>query len=137
MNAIIAGTLGLVLNGRIKSYLALHLILTSTDSARNPGSDLPSLLLFPFFLAFELQNLSFGPAKTNSIAKIHSPAIHAYSIIRPHHPFPSLILFNKLIRLPAASMPVVFFSSPSVARLSVSVSVASEAENWVDEALRA
>ena len=41
------------------------------------------------------------------------------------------------MRLPAASIPVLFLSNPSEARLRVSVSVASEAENWVDEALRA
>lgn len=67
----------------------------------------------------------------------HNPAIQAYSIIRPNHPLPSLILFNRFIRLPAASMPVVFLSRPSVARLSVSVSVVKDSENWVEDALRA
>ena len=84
-----------------------------------------------------IQNRSFGPTKTSSIARTHSPAIHAYSIIRPHHPLPSLILLNRLIRLPAASMPDVFLSRPSVARLSVSVSVVKDSENWVEDALRA
>lgn len=83
-----------------------------------------------------LQNLNFGPANTNNIARTHSPPIHAYSIIRPHHPFPSLIRFNKPIRLPAASMPVALLSSPSVARFRISVSASKEVEKAVEEALR-
>ena len=83
------------------------------------------------------QNLNFGPTNTSNIATTHNPPIHAYSIIRPHQPFPSLILFNNPILFPAASIPVAFLSSPSVARFRVSVSVASEAENWVLEALSA
>ena len=82
------------------------------------------------------QNLNFGPANTSKIARTHNPPIHAYSIIRPHQPWPSLIRFNRFIRLPAASMPVVFLSSPSVARFSVSVSASKEVEKAVEEALR-
>ena len=70
------------------------------------------------------------------MARTHKAPIQAYSIIRPHQPFPSLIRFNRLIRLPAASMPVVFLSSPSVARLSVSVSASRAVEKAVEEALR-
>ena len=57
--------------------------------------------------------------------------------MRPHHPFPSLIRFSNPILFPAASIPVVFLSKPSVVLFKVSVSVAKDSLNWVLEALSA
>ncbi len=108
-------------------------------ACRRSGSSFDAISLFPYhthILHDCFQNLSFGPANTSKIARAHNPPIHAYSIIRPHQPLPSLIRFNKLIRLPAASMPVALLSNPSVARFRISVSASNEVEKAVEEALR-
>jgi len=89
----------------------------------------PSRLLQSFPQSIFAQNLNFGPTNTSNIATTHNPAIHAYSIIRPNHPFPSVILLNIPILFPAASMPPAFLSKPSVAALRTAVSASREVEN--------
>lgn len=49
-------------------------------------------------------------------ATSHSPIIHAYISIRPHHPLPSVIRRSIPMRRPAASIPVTFLSKPCTAR---------------------
>ena len=83
------------------------------------------------------QNRNFGTTKTSKITATHIPKIHAYSIIRPHHPFPSLIRLNIPILCPATSIPLAFFSNPSVVRFNVAVSASRASEKRWEEALRA
>ena len=97
----------------------------------------PSRLLQSFSQSIFAQNLNFGPTNTSNIATTHNPAIHAYSIIRPNHPFPSVILLNIPILFPAASMPPAFLSKPSVAALRTAVSASREVENAWEDCLRA
>jgi len=71
-------------------------------------------------------------------ATIQRPNIQRYIIARPHQPFPSAIRVNVPIRLPAASMPVVFRSNPSITRERMDFSdsrldrkVCDEVLSWV------
>lgn len=88
-------------------------------------------------LQFPYQNLNFGMNATMKKASIINPNIHAYNIMRPHHPFPSLICRKYPIRRLAASRPRAFLSSPSPA-LSTS-SFSSSSDNWKfwDDSFRA
>jgi hypothetical protein len=88
-------------------------------------------------LMFFFQNLSFGMTKTIRKAATQRPAIQAYIIIRPHQPFPSVILLRVPIRFSAASMPTWFLSSPSTARLRDPLSASREAPNCTDCVLSA
>lgn len=58
---------------------------------------------FPQEFSF-VQNLSFGNTNTNNTNATIKPYTHAYSIILPHHPFPSVILLRDPIRPCAVSM---------------------------------
>lgn len=82
----------------------------------------------------EYQNRNFGPTNTIKTAMSHSPKIHPYSIIRPHQPFPSLILRSIPIRCPAASIVVDVLSMPVTARSSMDFSFSSVAWNEWDDA---
>lgn len=66
-----------------------------------------------------------------------SPYIQAYSIIRPHQPFPSVMRLSVPIRRLAASMDFSVRSIPSPARLSNALSSSSVDENRSDDAFRA
>lgn len=84
--------------------------------------------LLPSTCLFAYQNLSFGMNATMKKANIINPNIHAYNIMRPHHPFPSLICRRYPIRRLAASRPSAFLSSPSPALSTSSFSPSSD--NW-------
>lgn len=68
-------------------------------------------------------------------ATIHSPNIQAYIIILPHHPLPSVIRLNTPILFPAASIPVIFLSSPSTALLRIPFSFSRDVWNASEEDL--
>lgn len=67
------------------------------------------------------------------MATTHNPKIHAYSIIRPHSPFPSVILRNIPILFPAASIVVLVRSIPDTARSKADFSPSSVAWKLCEE----
>lgn len=66
-------------------------------------------------------------------ATIHSPNIQAYISILPHQPLPSDIRLNTPILFPAASIPVIFLSSPSTALLRTPFSFSRDVWNASEE----
>jgi hypothetical protein len=95
-----------------------------------------SSIYHSLLFSYAPQNLNLGPTNTNRKAAIHKPAMIAYNLMRPHHPFPSVILLNVLILFPAASIPILFLSKPDSALLMTSFSLSNELANCIDDCFR-
>lgn len=78
------------------------------------------------------QNLSFGNTNTNNINDTINPYTHAYSIILPHQPFPSVIFLREPIRPCAVSILSSDFSMLAPAALSKFLSSSRVAEKLLE-----